>query len=46
MSVEGIMTTSTSQAIDPDALVAELFAAEGRSLVRLARVFCDDRNAA
>ena len=46
MSVEGMITTSTSQAIDPDALVAELFAAEARSLVRLARVFCDDRNAA
>ncbi len=48
MSVEGIITTSTStsSAIDPDALVAELFASEGRSLVRLARVFCDDRNAA
>ena len=29
-----------------DPLVAELFAAEGRSLVRLARLFVDDRNAA
>ncbi len=46
MSVEGIITTSMAQAVDPDALVAELFAAEARSLVRLARVFCDDRNAA
>ncbi|MET0147262.1 MAG: sigma-70 family RNA polymerase sigma factor [Ilumatobacteraceae bacterium] len=31
---------------DPDRLVAELFAVEGRSLVRLARLFTDDRNAA
>lgn len=46
MSADGIITTSMSSAIDPDALVAELFASEGRSLVRLARVFCDDRNAA
>jgi RNA polymerase sigma-70 factor (ECF subfamily) len=29
-----------------DTLVEELFAAEGRSLVRLARIFCDDRDAA
>lgn len=29
-----------------DALVAELFVAEGSSLVRLARIFVDDRNAA
>jgi len=29
-----------------DRLVADLFAQEGRSLVRLARLFCDDRNAA
>ena len=29
-----------------DALVADLFAAEGRSLVRLARMFCDDQAAA
>lgn len=29
-----------------DALVADLFAHEGRSLVRLARLFVDDRNAA
>jgi RNA polymerase sigma-70 factor (ECF subfamily) len=32
--------------IDPDALVAQMFSEEGASLVRLARVFCDDRNAA
>lgn len=29
-----------------DGLVADLFTREGRSLVRLARIFCDDRNAA
>jgi RNA polymerase sigma-70 factor (sigma-E family) len=33
-------------ALDPDALVADLFASEGRSLVRLASIFCDDRSAA
>lgn len=32
--------------LDPDALVADLFATEGRSLVRLASIFCDDRSAA
>ncbi len=36
----------TQGAVDPDALVAEMFSAEGASLVRLARLFCDDRNAA
>jgi RNA polymerase sigma-70 factor (sigma-E family) len=33
-------------ALDPDALVADLFASEGRSLVRLASIFCDDTSAA
>lgn len=33
-------------AADRDALVAELFEAEGSRLVRLARLFTDDRNAA
>jgi len=33
-------------AVDRDALVAQLFAAEGAQLVRLARLFTDDRNAA
>ena len=32
--------------IDRDALVAQLFEAEGAALVRLARLFTDDRNAA
>lgn len=31
---------------DPDRLVAELFATEARSLVRLASIFCDDRESA
>lgn len=30
----------------PDTLVTELFATEARSLVRLARIFCDDADAA
>ena len=32
--------------LDADALVETMFADQGASLVRLARVFCDDRNAA
>jgi RNA polymerase sigma-70 factor (sigma-E family) len=32
--------------VDADRLVTDLFHAEGRSLVRLARLFVDDRNAA
>lgn len=32
--------------VEPDALVADLFAAEAPSLVRLARIFCDDRASA
>jgi RNA polymerase sigma-70 factor (sigma-E family) len=32
--------------LDADALVAAMFAEQGASLVRLARVFCDDRDAA
>lgn len=35
-----------TSSVDADALVARMFDQEGRSLVRLARVFCDDRNAA
>lgn len=47
MSDDGLITAALSKAtIDPDVLVAELFAAEGRSLVRLARIFCDDGAAA
>ncbi|MGI9645588.1 MAG: RNA polymerase sigma factor [Ilumatobacteraceae bacterium] len=43
--MEGALTT-THGAVDADALVADMFAQEGASLVRLARLFCDDRNAA
>lgn len=47
MSADGaVRATVTAGPIDSDALVAELFVAEGRSLVRLARVFCDDQAAA
>jgi len=38
--------TATPGALDADALVAKMFSEQGASLVRLARVFCDDRNAA
>jgi RNA polymerase sigma-70 factor (sigma-E family) len=45
--VAAIDTVAASVAIpDRDALVAELFAVEGARLVRLARLFTDDRNAA
>jgi RNA polymerase sigma factor (sigma-70 family) len=37
---------SESAAVDVDALVRRLFAEEGRSLVRLVRLFVDDGNAA
>ncbi|HEX9855695.1 MAG TPA: sigma-70 family RNA polymerase sigma factor [Acidimicrobiia bacterium] len=37
---------SMSGRLDPDALVADLFTRQGASLVRLARIFTDDRNAA
>ena len=36
----------TATAARPDPLVAELFATEARSLVRLARIFCDDGDSA
>ena len=39
-------TDATRFAIDVDELVVRLFAEEGQSLVRLARLFVDDRNAA
>lgn len=38
--------TVVARGVDVDALVARLFAEEGRSLVRLVRLFVDDRNAA
>lgn len=41
------MTTEASPtSVDADALVKMLFTQESASLVRLARIFCDDRNAA
>ncbi len=45
MTLQGALQVSAG-AVDADALVAELFEQEGASLVRLARIFCDDRNAA
>lgn len=38
--------TATPGTLDADALVAKMFSEQGASLVRLARVFCDDRDAA
>ena len=43
--MEGALATG-ADTIDADALVAQMFSQEGSSLVRLARFFCDDRNAA
>lgn len=49
-SVLGLPTAAaapaTAVATDADRLLVELFEREGRSLVRLARLFVDDRNAA
>jgi RNA polymerase sigma factor (sigma-70 family) len=42
----GFAATDASTVVDVDALVARLFEEEGRRLVRLARLFVDDRNAA
>lgn len=47
MNAEGVLAPPiAADQLDPDVLVADLFATEGRSLVRLARMFCDDRAAA
>jgi RNA polymerase sigma-70 factor (sigma-E family) len=46
VSADGLLIAASAGSIDPDALVADLFAAEARSLVRLARIFCDDHAAA
>jgi len=47
MAVERARAVATAVVgIDRDALVADLFAQEGAALVRLARLFTDDRNAA
>ncbi len=45
MSFDAALTAAPGP-IDADALVATMFSEQGASLVRLARVFCDDRNAA
>ena len=45
MSFDATLTTTPGN-LDADALVAKMFSEQGASLVRLARVFCDDRNAA
>ena len=45
MTTDRALTTIPA-AVHPDELVAEMFDREGASLVRLARIFCDDRNAA
>ena len=45
MSFDAALSAPTAD-IDADALVAKMFAEQGASLVRLARVFCDDRDAA
>jgi len=41
-----VEAVTTAGPLDADALVADLFASEARSLVRLAAIFCDDREAA
>ena len=47
MAVERVQKAAVAiGGIDRDALVAELFDQEGAALVRLARLFTDDRNAA
>ena len=42
----GATAGETTASLDVDQLVARLFTEEGQSLVRLARLFVDDRNAA
>ena len=46
MDADRALAAARSTALDADVLVADLFTREGRSLVRLASIFCDDRNAA
>ncbi|MGB5755302.1 MAG: sigma-70 family RNA polymerase sigma factor [Acidimicrobiales bacterium] len=45
-SSDAVAVGDAGATVDPDALVAELFTDQARSLVRLAGFFCDDRNAA
>jgi RNA polymerase sigma factor (sigma-70 family) len=44
--VAGVAADALAVPLDVDRFVAEMFRAEGASLVRLARLFVDDRNAA
>ena len=46
LGVRSVAEAQPVAAIDADALVVRLFQEEGQSLVRLARLFVDDRNAA
>jgi RNA polymerase sigma-70 factor (sigma-E family) len=46
VDVPAITARAARTRVDPDAFVSELFRAEGVSLLRLARLFTDDRNAA
>ncbi len=46
MNAEAVVASTTTPQVDADALVADLFTTEARSLVRLARMFCDDQAAA
>lgn len=47
MEVEPLLAVDgPADVLDADALVESLFASEARSLVRLAAIFCDDREAA
>lgn len=47
MGAEQVLHSGTAaDPLDADTLVADLFASEARSLVRLASIFCDDREAA
>lgn len=47
MNTDGTLSAEVASGrIDADLLVADLFASEARSLVRLARIFCDDQAAA
>lgn len=45
MTIEAVSPT-IADGVDADALVSDMFASEGAALVRLARIFCDDKNAA
>lgn len=44
--VDAVVVTVETEPVDADAVVRDLFAQEGAALVRLAGIFCDDRDAA